>query len=157
MTMQNDTRYAALLRTHGLKATPQRMQVLSLLAVQKKPVSIAELQQKAKLGVKGAKKSSIDTVTLYRSLEALMKNDLVRPVDLRHGHTDYELVEEGKHHHHIVCEKCGVIEDFNSFPEDELKKAFKKNSAKKSSKFATLTDHSLELFGICKKCAKLKT
>jgi Fur family ferric uptake transcriptional regulator len=105
-------------------------------------VSIADLQKKAG-------KERVDSVTLYRSLETLMEKSLVRPVDLRHGHTDYELVQEGKHHHHIVCEKCGAIEDFEWCPDEALKNKILKNT----TNFKKLTDHSLEFFGICKKCA----
>jgi Fur family ferric uptake transcriptional regulator len=141
-TKDKDT-YASLLRLHGLKATPQRLTVLSLLAKAKKPVSIAELQKKA---------SSLDNVTLYRSLETLVENSLARPVDLRHGHTDYELTTDREHHHHIVCEKCGAIEDFEWCPEPALEKKILKNTS-----FAKLTDHSVEFFGLCKKCAKLST
>jgi Fur family ferric uptake transcriptional regulator len=139
----NDTPHATLLRSHGLKATPQRLLVLRLLTGSKKPVSIIDLQKKAG-------KEQVDSVTLYRSLETLMEKSLVRPVDLRHGHTDYELVQEGKHHHHIVCEKCGAIEDFEWCPEEVLKNKILKNT----SNFKKLTDHSLEFFGVCKKCAQ---
>ena len=135
--------YSELLRSHGLKATPQRLQVLGLLVNSKKPVSIVELQKKS-----ANADQSMDSVTLYRSLEALVEKMLVRPVDLRHGHTDYELIRAGKHHHHIVCEKCGAIEDFEWCPEIELKK----NILTNTSNFATLNDHSLEFFGVCKKC-----
>ena len=104
-------------------------------------MSITDLQKKSG-------KEALDSVTLYRSLETLVEKSLVRPVDLRHGHIDYELVRDGAHHHHIVCEKCGVIEDINWCPESELKSAI----LKKSSSFAQLSDHSLEFFGLCKRC-----
>ena len=135
-----------LLRTHGLKATPQRLEVLRLLAQSSKPISIAELQ---KATHKGVVKTTLDTVTLYRSLETLVEKSLVRPVDLRHGHTDFELVREGKHHHHIVCTKCGAVADFEWCPEDSLKT----NILTKTPSFASLADHSLEFFGLCKNCA----
>jgi Fur family ferric uptake transcriptional regulator len=142
VTISTQIEYTSLLRSHGLKATPQRVQVLSLLATQKKPMSIAELQKKS------TKNNAIDTVTLYRSLDTLIKSELVRSVDLRHGHTDYEFIGEGAHHHHLVCEKCGAIEDFDWCPEESFKQKILKNT----SQFAAVTDHSLELFGICKKC-----
>ena len=104
-------------------------------------MSIIELQKKSG-------KEVLDSVTLYRSLETLVEKSLVRPVDLRHGHTDYELVREGTHHHHIVCEKCGAIEDINWCPESDLKNQI----LKKSKNFTHLTDHSLEFFGLCKRC-----
>ena len=144
MTTQIENREsnAVLLRQHGLKATPQRLQVMQLLSDAQKPLSIIELQ-------KNSGKEALDSVTIYRSLEVLVEKSLVRPVDLRHGHTDYELVREGAHHHHLVCEKCGTIEDFDWCPEENLKKKILKNT----TKFAKLTDHSLEFFGLCKKCA----
>jgi len=107
VTRKNDT-HTTLLRSRGLRATPQRLQVLGLLAVAKRPVSIPELQKKAG-------KQALDSVTLYRSLETLVEKSLARPVDLRHGHTEYELVGEN-HHHHVVCEKCGRIEDIDWCP-----------------------------------------
>lgn len=141
--IQNNELNSVLLRQYGLKATPQRLQILQLLLDAQKPLSITELQKKSG-------KESLDSVTIYRSLETLVEKSLVRPVDLRHGHTDYELVREGKHHHHIVCENCGAIEDFEWCPEEELKKKVLKNT----TAFAKLTDHSLEFFGLCKKCAR---
>jgi Fe2+ or Zn2+ uptake regulation protein len=140
VTTEDKHTYASLLRSYGLKATPQRVQVLGLLAKAKKPVSIAELQKKAG--------EDFDSVTLYRSLETLVQNSLARPVDLRHGHTDYELAQGREHHHHIVCEKCGTIEDFAWCPDPGLEKKILKNT-----NFAKLSDHSLEFFGLCKKCA----
>jgi Fur family ferric uptake transcriptional regulator len=143
VTLTEKIKHTALLRTHALKATPQRLQVLSLLAAQKKPVSIAELQE-------SAGRDSIDAVTLYRSLDTFVEKSLVRPVDLRHGHVDYELISEPTHHHHLVCEKCGAIEDFEWCPDSVLEKKILKQTAK----FAKLSDHSLEFFGLCKKCAR---
>ena len=144
MTIKEHDTYATLLRTHGLKATPQRVQVLGLLAATKKPISIPELQEKAGKGA-----GELDSVTLYRSLETLVEKSLARPVDLRHGHTDYELTTDREHHHHIVCENCGAIEDFEWCPEPNLEKKILKNTRN----FSKLTDHSLEFFGVCKKCA----
>ncbi len=142
--------YAVLLHAHGLRATPQRLQVLDVLAHTSKPMSITELQKKLS---SSAKNASVDTVTLYRSLETLVGKALVRPVDLRHGHTDYEFVQEGKHHHHLICESCGLVEDFAWCPNEKLQKEILTTT----SHFAKLTDHALEFFGVCAKCAsKLK-
>ena len=131
-----------MLRSHGLKATPQRIQVLELLSKTNKPAGIPDL-------LANKRAASLDTVTLYRSLEALVGAQLVRRVDLRHGHGDYELVREGSHHHHLVCEKCGDIEDIHWCPDVRFEKRILADS-----RFAKLTDHSIEFFGICNKCNK---
>jgi Fe2+ or Zn2+ uptake regulation protein len=142
MAEKGNTAYASLLRERGLKATPQRLQLLALLSRAKRPVSIPELQA-------GAEGGGMDTATFYRGLETLTAATLVRKVDLRHGHTDYELMENGKHHHHLVCTICGHIEKFTWCPDNKLRKQI----LKQTKGFTGLDDHSLEFFGVCKKCA----
>jgi Fe2+ or Zn2+ uptake regulation protein len=111
----------------------------------KEPISIVEVEKKLI-------RAPIDRVTLYRTLETLVDVSIVRPVDLRHGHVDYELIEEGKHHHHIICEKCGYLEDFEWCADREAEE----KALKATKHFASLSDHSYEFFGICKKCASIK-
>jgi Fur family ferric uptake transcriptional regulator len=133
---------AEMLRKQGLKVTPQRLELISLLTQLKEPMSAHEIKAKWK-------KDDIDTVTLYRALDALVGAGIVRRVDLQHGHTDYELVISGEHHHHLVCTSCGTIEDFIGCPGKNMEKL----ALKSSSKFASLGEHSLEFFGTCKTCA----
>jgi Fur family ferric uptake transcriptional regulator len=135
-------KYTEMLRKQGLKITPQRLELISLLSQLKKPMSAHEIKAKWKQG-------DIDTVTLYRALDALVDASIVRRVDLQHGHTDYELVMPGEHHHHLVCTSCGTIEDFAGCPGKNMEKL----ALKSSSMFASLREHSLEFFGTCKACA----
>jgi Fe2+ or Zn2+ uptake regulation protein len=51
------------------------------------------------------------------------------------------------HHHHIVCTSCGTIEDFELC---DLEKTT--NHILSKSSFSSITSHTLELFGVCKKC-----
>jgi Fe2+ or Zn2+ uptake regulation protein len=139
MTQQE---YAELLRSNNLKATPRRMYLLSLLEKAKIPLSAHELKAMWKQG-------ETNVVTLYRALEALAVSGIVRRVDVQHGHTDYELVVSGEHHHHLVCTGCGTIEDVEGCPA----KSIEKRALKDSSKFSSLQEHSLEFFGTCNKCA----
>lgn len=126
------------LRTRGMRATRERVTVLTLLHASEYPVGIPELK-----GKKG-----IDTVTLYRTLESLEKAGLVKRSDLRHGHAEYELAYDREHHHHVVCTECGDIENVAFCPEAAVGKA-----VLKATRFARLTDHSLEFFGMCVSCA----
>ncbi len=135
-------KYTEMLRKQGLKITPQRLELISLLSQLKKPMSAHEIKAKWKQG-------DIDTVTLYRALDALVDASIVRRVDLQHGHTDYELMVPGEHHHHLVCTNCGTIEDFAGCPGKNMEKL----ALRSSSKFASLREHSLEFFGTCKTCA----
>ena len=140
--MSKKTDYAVLLRESGLKATPRRIYLLSLLAKANKPLSAHEFKDAWRQG-------KTDVVTLYRALEALASAGIVRRVDLQHGHTDYELVVSGEHHHHLVCTECGTIEDIEGCPA----KSIEKRALAESSKFSSLQQHSLEFFGVCNICA----
>ncbi|MDE1919152.1 MAG: transcriptional repressor [Patescibacteria group bacterium] len=142
MPRSNTEKYADMLRKQGLKVTPQRLELISLLTRLKEPMSAHEIKAKWKQG-------DIDTVTLYRALDALVDAGIVQRVDLQHGHTDYELLVPGEHHHHLVCTDCGTIEDFVGCPGKNMEKL----ALKSSSQFVSLREHSLEFFGTCKTCA----
>lgn len=131
----------ATLRDRGLRATPARIALFTVLARTQKPQSITALQR-------ALAKEHINSVTFYRMVEDFTDAGIVRPVDLRHGHTHYELVPS-REHHHLICNTCGKVNDISGcLPENFTAKALKANPD-----FARVTDHSLELFGLCKKCA----
>ena len=93
----------------------------------------------------------LDQVTVYRTLEAFAEKNLVRRINLGHSHADYELVRE-RHHHHLVCTQCDAIEDFEGCGVDLLAA----KALRQSERFASVTEHSVELFGLCKQCAGAK-
>lgn len=132
-----------ILKRNCLKITPGRISVLSLFQKNSKPLSAEEILKQLK-GIK------INLVTIYRTLESFEKKKIIKRVDLRKDSVFYELVEDGCHHHHIICKQCGYVEDFDVSDE---KKLFS-NALKKSKKFSKIIDHSLELFGVCILCLK---
>lgn len=138
--MQKPTQYTELLREAGFRATPGKIALLAVLAQADKPLSIAELARRFR--------GKLNTVTLYRSLEALVERGIVRRVDLGHAHAHYELAESKRHHHHLVCKICGAVEDILSCEPFELEKQV----LKKSKTFASIQSHAMEFFGLCKKC-----
>lgn len=131
--------FEEVLRKGGYKATPGRVLLLQTLFGEDKPVTVSYLEKKLK--------SAVDKVTLYRALESMVASGVVREVDFRHGHGHFELAVLRKHHHHIVCTNCGLVEDVNCNTEP-----FVKQVIKKAKSFNTVTDHSMEFFGLCKNC-----
>ena len=128
-----------ILRREGFKATSPRIAVLKALQSSSKPLTVQEIV--GKIG------KQVDQATVYRTLEALVASRVVRIIELRHGHAHYELRDE-EDHHHIVCTKCSRIEDIHEcIANSMLKKVISQ------SNFASVTDHSLEFFGICKNCS----
>jgi Fur family ferric uptake transcriptional regulator len=127
------------LREAGLRATTPRSVILTKLAGHKKPVSIETIWSKVQ-------RHGIDRVTVYRTMESLEAAGLVHRVDLGHGHVHYEISDPKNHHHHLVCESCGDIQD--------VVVAEEKNVIRKLEvrhKFKTKS-HSFEMFGLCAEC-----
>ncbi len=136
--------WSTLLRESGHKATPGRLSLLQVLHAADTPLNIPEILKRLKGGINQA--------TVYRALESLSDVGMVRRVDMQHAHAHYELAVGNKHHHHLICKYCGKIEDVEHCDVN----AIEATVLKKSTSFATIQSHSLEFFGLCKKCALKK-
>jgi len=120
------------IRACGYKATPQRLAVLEAIAAE---------QHQSLEGIR-ARCPGVGMVTVYRTLGLLSGLGLVRRLDLGAG-PRYELAED--HHHHLICEGCGKITEFEQCPL-ELR-----------GLPITIDDfqvraHSLEVYGTCSDC-----
>ena len=139
-TVFDDKNFSLVLRELGYKATPARLNVLTVLKSADHPLTTQEILKK--LGGK------VDQATIYRTLESLLAVSVLRQVDMQHGHAHYELLSGATHHHHLICRACGQTEDV---PQCDIA-AIEAQVLKKSRSFASLEDHALEFFGKCKKC-----
>jgi len=139
-TPKGETPHAELLRSHGLKATHQRMVLLEVLGSTRTPLSLHDIERDVRT-------RRINQSTLYRAVKDCVEVGIVRPVDLRHTHAHYELVSH-RDHHHIICTQCGIVEDFV----DKHCAERTKSITRSSKHFASITDHSFELYGVCKQC-----
>ncbi|OGZ60127.1 MAG: hypothetical protein A3B96_01845 [Candidatus Spechtbacteria bacterium RIFCSPHIGHO2_02_FULL_43_15b] len=140
MNKLNVSKFSDILRSAGYKTTPPRVLLLELLDKAKSPMTIKEIMEKTG--------KEMDQATAYRALKKLEGAGLVSQIDFQHGHAHFELAATKEHHHHIVCVKCGKVEDFTHCDLEE----FSKNISKKSRGFSSIKHHSLEFFGICKSC-----
>lgn len=86
--------------------------------------------------------------TIYRNLETLEQLNMIYKVNTAGGITLYKLkCANSEHHHHIICTECGKVLDIHYCPFD----AFSKLAAQED--FA-ITEHRLELYGICGDCKR---
>jgi Fur family transcriptional regulator, ferric uptake regulator len=86
--------------------------------------------------------------TVYRSIETLLKLELVQAVSLGQGEKSFEYVEPGRHHHHLICTSCSNSIHLDScFVEDICSKIEKHHDF-------TVRAHVLELFGVCLECQR---
>lgn len=86
--------------------------------------------------------------TIYRTLNMLKDAGLVNQHTFADGRALFELATPNDHHDHLVCQKCGTIVEFFSARIEELQ-----SEIAKKHQFQ-LTEHRLEMFGICHDCQK---
>jgi Fe2+ or Zn2+ uptake regulation protein len=108
---------------------------LSVLESCQKPIDALALAKKLK-------NSSPDTVTVYRVLHSLLDAGIVKGASISKNASSYELADR-PHHHHLVCESCGRIEDV-CLPCDNLIP---------TASFKKIIRHELEFIGLCNNCA----
>ena len=131
------------LKKAGLKATLPRIKILSLLEGNTVRHVSAEDVYKALL----ESGEDLSLATVYRVLTQFEQAGLVTRHHFEGGHSVFEL-NEGGHHDHILCVKCGKVDEFvDKVIEDRQQKIAK-------DKGYNMTDHSLYIFGICSQCQK---
>jgi len=129
------------LKNVGLKVTLPRLKVLRILeSTESRHVSAEEVYKQ--LMEQG---NDVGLATVYRVLTQFESAGLVIRHNFETGYAVFEL-SHGEHHDHLVCTKCGRVEEFMDavIEERQLAVALEKGYE--------MTDHSLHIFGICKEC-----
>ncbi len=130
-----------ILKDKGFRLTPVRKGMISCVATAKRPVD--EEQIKTYLN---SQKTPFNRTTIYRELQFLIDENIIKQIILPDGIKRYEL-SHSKHHHHVICSKCKKIEPIYL---DE--KIFNKEVMRKSPKNFSITEHILEFSGLCNRC-----
>ena len=126
------------LRNVGLKVTTPRRKILSLLENAREKHMTAESIFR-QLGESG---EAIGLATVYRALAQFEAAGLITRHQFEGGQTVFEL-ERGPHHDHIVCVRCGRVEEF-------FDKVIEERQREIAEKLGfTLSDHALTLYGEC--------
>ena len=84
--------------------------------------------------------------TVYRNLQTLVKQGLIRSRHLPNGEVLYAPVERDIHH--LTCVSCGETTQLQGCPVKTI------DISKKTSKNFELLFHTLEYFGICQNCSQ---
>lgn len=127
----------------GLKVTLPRMKILEILENNGMRHMSAEDIYKVML----ESDEDIGLATIYRVLTQFEAAGLVVRHHFESGQAVFE-INEGEHHDHLVCVKCGKVVEFM----DETIERRQREIAKQNN--FTLTDHNMILYGECsdKKC-----
>lgn len=129
------------LKDAGLKITLPRIKILQIL--ESSDIRHVSAEDVYKMLLKGGEE--IGLATVYRVLTQFERAGLVARHHFEGGHSVFELMPES-HHDHIVCVKCGRVEEF---ADDEIE--FRQKAVAKELGFE-LTDHNLNMYGLCPDC-----
>jgi Fe2+ or Zn2+ uptake regulation protein len=124
------------LRTRGMRTTPIRLSIISILQRSTAPLSTQQLL--ATLSGHPHK------TTVYRETETLARAGLLRSIDIGDGIKRYESTTR-EHHHHVICTSCRSIKEIPaSSCLQELRSARRIGFS--------VQDHDVQIFGLCANC-----
>ena len=93
------------LRRRGYKLTKQREAIIKVLDSLEENLATAQhIFEKVTETNPGTNFS-----TVYRNLDLLVQEGILRKTSLGHEASYYELVTNDTHHHHMICKECGKI------------------------------------------------
>ena len=129
------------LKEAGLKITLPRIKILQILESSEVHHVSAEDVYKLLL----ANGEEIGLATVYRVLTQFEQAGLVVRHNFEGGHSVFEMSSD-KHHDHIVCVRCGRVEEFNDAEIEKRQVQVAENLG------FELTDHHLNMYGLCPEC-----
>jgi len=133
------------LKKVGLKITAPRLKILQILETAKEHHFRAEDIYRILVDAG----EDIGLATVYRVLTQFEEAGLVIRHHFEGEHSVFEL-DSGEHHDHLVCVKCGRVVEF---VDEEIEK--RQEEIAKREGF-TITDHHLNIYGMCGECQKKK-
>jgi len=91
----------------------------------------------------------VSRASVYRILDELERAGLVARVETGQAMVRYERAHdsEGDHHHHLVCDSCGVVMPFS---DEGLERAIDELSERVP---LAVSEHEIVLHGACRECA----
>lgn len=129
------------LRRAGLKVTLPRVKILHILET----TDIRHLSAEDIYKMLSEAGEEVGLATVYRVLTQFETAGLVTRHNFEGGYSVFEL-NQGEHHDHMVCVKCGAVEEFV----DELIEQRQEKIAVERG--FRMTDHSLIIYGLCPHC-----
>jgi Fur family ferric uptake transcriptional regulator len=131
------------LRKVGLKVTLPRVKILEILEQRREEHLSAEDVYRALMD----SGEDIGLATVYRVLTQFQGAGIVVRHNFEGNQAVFEL-DDGEHHDHMVCNKCGAIQEFR---DDVIERQQREVAAKYGFE---LTEHTLILHGLCQDCVR---
>jgi Fe2+ or Zn2+ uptake regulation protein len=144
MTVDVDAVIEARLRAAGQRYTDGRRQLVVRLRAAGQPLTIPELLDTA---------PRLPQSSAYRNLAVLEQAGVVHRIVANGDFACFELAEDlTEHHHHLICARCGSVEDFTAPP--SLERSLGETASDIAAETGFTPDrHRLDLIGTCAACS----
>lgn len=128
------------LQDKGYRITKVRKEVVRIFSQASEPLSANKVEE-----ILIESGLPVNKTTIYRELQFLLTNGYLVEIYLNPKEVSYES-SELKHHHHLVCDICGEIDNVTSCLAMNLEEdVYKKKGFK-------VERHTLEFYGTCAAC-----
>ena len=138
-------RFSNFLKSQGHRITNERLLVLESLCNDESHIDAENLF--IKMRNQGLK---VSRATVYNTLQLLLQSNLIKRSHFGETHHHYEPSVGNKQHHHLICAKCGEVEEFSS---EVLNKIQIDICDRYKYKFLS---SAFQITGVCKKCSEEK-
>src|ERR687892_492310 len=128
------------LQENGYRLTEARRAVVEIIQTSTRaltPVEVFDMARK--------KYRALGLVSVYRTLEKLEELQLIQRVHQPQGCQAF-IAESRGHEHLLLCQNCGQVTFFERDDLDTLTKAISKKTGYQ------ISEHWLQLFGLCQAC-----
>jgi Fur family ferric uptake transcriptional regulator len=124
----------------GCRWTRPRQEVLEVFRQNPKPITVQDAFDKL-----GGRRT--DLASVYRTVNLFVKHGVAVAVDTVGDSRRYELSDAYReHHHHVICQVCGRVEDIVNCALAKLEEQVSKLTHFK------ILHHDLKFVGLCGEC-----
>lgn len=127
--------YIQLLKENDLKATIQRTSILKTID-HAGHINVDDIYEDVK-----KQYPTLSLATIYKNIIVMQEHNVIVEVPMNGEKSKYELKKD--EHMHLICQKCGFIQDTQISPETRETLVIDKFQ---------LSTPQINLFGICEKC-----
>ena len=126
-----------ILKEAGYKYTDKRESILTFFEQEDRYRTAKDL-----LDYMEEKYEGISFDTIYRNLNLFDELSILESTELD-GEKLYQISCAEHHHHHFICRTCGVTQEIDLCPMDDVIKKLKN---------FIVEDHKFEIYGLCPVC-----